>query len=117
MSIRVIPVIDLKGGRAVRAVGGDRDHYPPLLTCLHAGPDVLGVARGCRDRLNFRELYLADLDAIAGAEPCQSVYAGLRSLGIDLWLDPGIRDRTSLDSLGDADLSSLVVGLETIQGP
>src|SRR3954452_23878448 len=32
MPIRVIPVLDLKAGRAVRAIGGDRDHYQPLRT-------------------------------------------------------------------------------------
>jgi phosphoribosylformimino-5-aminoimidazole carboxamide ribotide isomerase len=117
MSIRVIPVLDLKGGRAVHAVGGHRDHYPPLRTCLHGDSDVLGVARGFRDILHRNELYLADLDAIAGQAPGRSLHAAIRSLGFDLWLDPGVRDRTSLALLGIEDVRSLVIGLETIRGP
>src|SRR5436309_344159 len=45
MPIRVIPVLDLKAGLAVRAIAGERDHYQPLRTCLHRDSDPLGVAR------------------------------------------------------------------------
>ena len=38
MSIRVVPVIDLKGDRAVHAVGGLRDQYQPLRTIWQADP-------------------------------------------------------------------------------
>src|SRR5262249_5179641 len=69
VSLRIIPVLDLKGGLAVHAIGGNRDHYRPLRTPLHADSQPLGVARGFRDVLHFRELYLADLDAIAGDTP------------------------------------------------
>ena len=37
MPLRVIPVLDLKAGRAVRAIGGDRDHYQPLRTRVARG--------------------------------------------------------------------------------
>jgi phosphoribosylformimino-5-aminoimidazole carboxamide ribotide isomerase len=117
MPLRVIPVLDLKGGQAVRAVGGDRAHYQPLRTRLHADSDPLGVARGFRDVLNLRELYLADLDAIAGGPPSYSLYRCIRALGLDLWVDAGIRDRTALGPLLAAGASSLVVGLETVRGP
>jgi phosphoribosylformimino-5-aminoimidazole carboxamide ribotide isomerase len=117
MPLRVIPVLDLKGGQAVRAVGGDRAHYQPLRTRLHADSEPLGVARGFRDVLNLRELYLADLDAIAGAPPSCSLYRSIRALGLDLWVDAGIRDRTALGPLRAAGVSSLVVGLETVRGP
>jgi phosphoribosylformimino-5-aminoimidazole carboxamide ribotide isomerase len=117
MPFRVIPVLDLKGGQAVRAVGGDRVHYQPLRTRLHADSAPLGVARGFRDVLNLRELYLADLDAIAGKAPSCSLYRAIRALGLDLWVDAGIRDRTGLDPLLAAGVSSLVIGLETVRGP
>jgi phosphoribosylformimino-5-aminoimidazole carboxamide ribotide isomerase len=117
MPFRVIPVLDLKGGQAVHAVGGDRAYYQPLKTRLHADSEPLGVARGFRDVLNLRELYLADLDAIAGGPPSCSLYSAIRALGLDLWVDAGIRDRSALGPLLAAGVSSLVVGLETVRGP
>jgi phosphoribosylformimino-5-aminoimidazole carboxamide ribotide isomerase len=117
MPLRVIPVLDVKGGRAVRAIGGDRDHYRPLSTRLHPGCDPLAVAQAYRDVFDFRELYLADLDAIAGMPPSEALYRSIRTLGVDLWVDAGIRDRTSLGPLLAAEVGTLVVGLETIRGP
>ena len=117
MPLRVIPVLDLKAGRAVRAIGGDRDHYRPLRTRLHADSEPLGVARAFRDVLNLRELYVADLDAIAGGRRAgRSIGPSARS-GFDLWVDAGVRDRTALAPLLAAGVSSLVVGLETVRGP
>jgi phosphoribosylformimino-5-aminoimidazole carboxamide ribotide isomerase len=115
--MRVIPVLDLKAGRAVRAIGGDRDNYRPLETRLHPGPDPLGVARGFRDALGLRELYLADLDAIAGGAPDHALYRAIGSLGIDLWVDAGVRDRSSLPPLLESGVATIVVGLETVRGP
>ena len=34
--MRIFPVLDLKGGQAVHALGGDRDHYRPVRSVLHA---------------------------------------------------------------------------------
>jgi phosphoribosylformimino-5-aminoimidazole carboxamide ribotide isomerase len=117
MPFRVIPVLDLKEGQAVHAVGGDRAHYRPLRTRLHAGSDPVGIASGFRDALDLRELYLADLDAIAGKPPSASLYKAIGALGIDLWVDAGIRDRNGLAPLLGAGISSLVAGLETLRGP
>jgi phosphoribosylformimino-5-aminoimidazole carboxamide ribotide isomerase len=117
MPLRVIPVLDVKGGRAVRAIGGDRDHYQPLATRLHPNSDPVGLARAYRDVFDFRELYLADLDAIAGMMPSEALYRSIRTLGVDLWVDAGIRDRTSLGPLLASEVATLVVGLETIRGP
>src|SRR4051812_2217086 len=47
--MQLIPVIDLKAGQAVRAVAGDRAHYQPLRSVLHAGGDPIGLASACRE--------------------------------------------------------------------
>ena len=117
MPLRVIPVLDLKAGRAVHAIGGDRDHYHPLRTRLHADSEPLGVARAFRDVLNLHEVYVADLDAIAGGAPSYSLYRAIGALGLGLWVDAGVRDRTALAPLLAAGVSSLIVGLETVHGP
>jgi len=55
--VRVIGVIDLRNGRAVRACAGRRDHYPSI-------GDPVDLARRYVDHYKLTELYLADLDAI-----------------------------------------------------
>lgn len=117
MPIRVIPVLDLQAGRAVRAIGGDRAHYRPLATRLHVDSDPVGVARGYVDALDPRELYVADLDAIGGTAPALATYRAIHALGVDLWVDAGIRDRASLAPLLDESVATIVVGLETVRGP
>jgi phosphoribosylformimino-5-aminoimidazole carboxamide ribotide isomerase len=115
--MRIIPVLDLQRGRAVHAVAGDRAHYQPVRSLLHDVPDPIGLALAYRDTLGLRDLYLADLDAIAGAPPALPLYRDLHAMGLSLWADSGVIDRASLSSLMDAGVSRIVVGLETVRGP
>jgi phosphoribosylformimino-5-aminoimidazole carboxamide ribotide isomerase len=117
MTVPVIPVLDVKAGRAVHAVGGRRDHYAPVRSVLHASPDPVALARAFRDRLGLRRLYLADLDAIAGAPPDLALYRSIQSPGVDLWVDAGLRNVRSARALLSAGVSTVVVGLETTGGP
>jgi phosphoribosylformimino-5-aminoimidazole carboxamide ribotide isomerase len=89
--MRLIPVLDVRGGAAVHAVGGNREHYRPLSSRWCDGADPVRVARAMRDRFAFEELYLADLDAILGQPPNRALYARLHALGFRLWVDAGIR--------------------------
>lgn len=109
--MRVLPVVDLLHGVAVRAVGGRRAEYRPLEPVC----DPVAVARGYRDRAQHAQLYVADLDAIAGAAPARHVYAQLHAAGFTLWLDAGVR--TLADALALPEVARLVVGLETVANP
>ena len=84
--MRVIPVIDLMGGQVVRGVGGRRDEYRPIKTILAADarPATIGRALAAA---GFREAYVADLDAIAGAAPAWSIYEELLSCPLTLAVD------------------------------
>jgi phosphoribosylformimino-5-aminoimidazole carboxamide ribotide isomerase len=64
--MRIIPVLDIFRGCAVHARGGNRVSYAPLSSQLAPGTtgDALAIVRAFHDRLGFRDLYLADLDAI-----------------------------------------------------
>jgi phosphoribosylformimino-5-aminoimidazole carboxamide ribotide isomerase len=67
--MRVVGVIDLKGGEAVHAVRGERERYRPVHSAIGgADGDALALARGFRDALRLEEIYVADLDAIGGSE-------------------------------------------------
>ncbi|HVE77890.1 MAG TPA: hypothetical protein VNA89_03460, partial [Gemmatimonadaceae bacterium] len=70
--MRVIPVLDLRGGRAVHARGGDRARYEPVRSAVApAAPpgDALALARGDRDALALADRYVADLAALGGGAP------------------------------------------------
>jgi phosphoribosylformimino-5-aminoimidazole carboxamide ribotide isomerase len=119
MPFAVIPVLDLKAGQAVHAVAGRREHYQALRSNLHPGSDPIDLARALRGKLGLHTLYLADLDAIAGAPPKLALYERIIALGIHLVVDAGLRDVKGTTPLLDLDGSccSLVAGLETVRGP
>jgi phosphoribosylformimino-5-aminoimidazole carboxamide ribotide isomerase len=102
--MRVVGVIDLKGGTAVHAVRGERERYRPL-------GDPLAVARAYRE-LGLEELYVADLDAIAGADlnPVVAALASEARVMVDAGVDEPARARALLD-LG---VHRVVVGTETL---
>jgi phosphoribosylformimino-5-aminoimidazole carboxamide ribotide isomerase len=119
VSFRVIPVIDLKGGVAVHAVGGRRDQYRPLRSVWQASgpPDELAAA--IRKGLGVAGLYVADLDAIEGGPARVDLYRRLIATGLELHLDAGVRDLLSLDPLVGLTAHGvrIVVGLESVRGP
>jgi phosphoribosylformimino-5-aminoimidazole carboxamide ribotide isomerase len=117
MNFSIIPVLDVKDGRAVHAVGGTRDLYQPMRTILHEGSRPIDVARAYRDRLRLHSLYLADLDAITGGTPHLSLYESLMEDGFELFLDAGLRDRSHARRFVEHPDLTLIVGLETVQGP
>ncbi len=114
----VIPVLDVRLGLAVRAQGGDRASYRPLRSVLGAEADPVELARGCRDTLGLRSLYLADLDALSdGSPPAFGLFRRLADLGLTTWVDAGVREAADLPALFEAGVGVAVVGLETVRGP
>ncbi len=116
---QVIPVLDLKAGRAVHAVAGRRAYYQPVRSILHETSSPLALAAALRETLGLRALYLADLDAIAGSSPDMPLYQNLISLGLHLIVDAGLRNPSSARPLLELDRgsSSIVAGLETLDSP
>src|SRR5438874_9368295 len=115
--MRVIPVLDLKAGQVVHGRAGRREDYQPVRSCLTPSSGPLDVARAFRDHFRFPELYVADLDAIAGASPSLPTYAALHSMEFRLWIDAGVHGVTDASPLLEAGIDRIVVGLETIDGP
>jgi HisA/HisF family protein len=100
--MRVVPVIDLKDGTAVHAVRGERERYRPL-------GDPLALARGFgRD-----ELYVADLDAIAGGGMQTEIIASLAGTA-RVMVDAGVSEPTRAQALLDLGVHRVVVGTETL---
>jgi phosphoribosylformimino-5-aminoimidazole carboxamide ribotide isomerase len=115
--MRVVGVLDLLGGVVVRGVGGRRSEYRPLVSRLTSSCEPLAVAQALREQLGLRELYVADLDAIAGGSPAWSAIAALQADGFKLWVDAGVRDEGEALRVGECGIGSVVIGLETVDAP
>jgi len=113
--MRVIPVIDLKGGVAVHAVGGERERYRPLRSRIAAGSDPVQVARAVRDRFGLDELYVADLEAIGGGPESSEIIAALAREG-RVMVDAGAAAATPVARLLELDVARVVIGTESLPG-
>jgi phosphoribosylformimino-5-aminoimidazole carboxamide ribotide isomerase len=113
--MRVIPVLDLRQGRAVWARRGVREAYRPVRSTLAPGEgDALALARAFQGRLGCTEAYVADLDAIGGAAPERSLVKAISATGISLFVDAGVTTVRDARSASDAGAARVVVGLETL---
>jgi phosphoribosylformimino-5-aminoimidazole carboxamide ribotide isomerase len=99
--VRVVGVIDLKGGTAVHAVRGERERYRPI-------GDPLSLAR----RFGLDELYVADLDAITGRGVQNETIASLARMA-DVMVDAGVSEPERAHALRDLGVR-VVVGTETL---
>ncbi len=114
--MHVIPVLDIRGGRAVHARGGMRERYEPVVSALapHAIPgDAVAIAGAYRDVLGAREVYVADLDAIAGGEVQREVLARVARVARE-WVDAGVATGQEARALMGDGVARVVVGLETL---
>jgi phosphoribosylformimino-5-aminoimidazole carboxamide ribotide isomerase len=113
--MRVVPVIDLKGGVAVHAVRGDRERYRPVSGRIGDGSDPVGLARAMRDRFGLDELYVADLDAIGGGTVSPDVVGAL-ARDARVMLDAGATGTTAIAGLLELGVARVIVGTESLAG-
>ena len=114
--MRVIPVIDLKSAAAVHAVRGERQRYRPLRSEIVVGSDPLAVTRAVRDVLGLAELYVADLDAIAGGPAHREVIAAL-AREARVMVDAGVTEAAEVRMLLELGVARVVIGTETLGDP
>ncbi|AUB85497.1 HisA/HisF-related TIM barrel protein [Candidatus Thiodictyon syntrophicum] len=109
--MKLIPVIDLKGGLVVAARLGDRRRYAPITSPLCPTAAPAAVAAALLGLHPFAVLYLADLDAIGGAAGHLEVVERLHRQhpGVSLWVDRGLTDLARL-----AHVARPVIGSESI---
>lgn len=117
----IVGVIDLQGGLAVHGVAGQRHLYRQLRCPGLEEPTARALGALYR-RLGVKQLYLADLDAIAGAEPNWNAYSELLADGHALWVDAGVdsarrgAELAEFQSGGRA-LEGVIVGSESLLEP
>jgi phosphoribosylformimino-5-aminoimidazole carboxamide ribotide isomerase len=111
----IIPTLDIKDGIVVHAKAGDRADYRPISSPFGAADDPVAIARGLLAATGSSILYIADLDAIAGAGSNFEFLRGLSDAlyGTTLWIDSGfskVADCALWLPLG----ATLVIGSETL---
>ncbi len=84
---RIIPVVDIKGGKVVHAKRGERDKYKPLITKLSLEANPVEFVKN----LNFNRIYVADLDSIMFRRPNLNILEIITKIRKTL-LDVGIRN-------------------------
>ncbi len=113
--MRIVPVIDLKGGIVVHARRGQRADYAPLRSPLVAGCEPVAVARALCRVCRTRTLYVADLEALAG-EPADAATLAAVSAVAEPWVDAGATTPERASALAGAGAARNVVGTESL-GP
>jgi HisA/HisF family protein len=114
--MRILGVLDLSSGRAVHARGGDRRRYEPVQAVAGVATEsgnAHALARIYRDGYDVTELYVADLDAIAGSGSQDDVVVGLAARGV-VWLDAGISSIARARHAFSLGVRRAIVGLETL---
>jgi phosphoribosyl isomerase A len=97
----VIPVIDLMRGQVVRARGGHRSTYRPIVSALGPGSDPVAMAGVLCRHCATTQLYVADLDALQGGAPQVDVLRALlqAASGLELWVDAGFSGASAAERL------------------
>jgi phosphoribosylformimino-5-aminoimidazole carboxamide ribotide isomerase len=111
--MRIVPVLDLKGGVVVHARRGQRADYAPLRSALVAGCEPVTVARALCARCRTSTIYVADLDALAAQPVSETILAKLASVA-DPWVDAGATTPEQAATLSRAGVARNVVGTESI---
>lgn len=113
--MELIPVIDLMGGKAVRAERGDRARYRPLSSALSPSAEPEAVLAAFLKLHPFRTVYVADLDAIERRGSNAMVLRRLRASQprVTFWVDCGLSGEAECRAWFSQNGDHLVLGSES----
>lgn len=109
----IIPVLDLKNGKAVSGKSGERETYKPLRTIFHHSSSPLKIAGALKNRGASR-IYIADLDSIEGAGSNFHIIKDISQLHISVMLDCGAGNVEDVKNALEA-ADKVIVATETLQ--
>jgi phosphoribosylformimino-5-aminoimidazole carboxamide ribotide isomerase len=112
--MKIVPVLDLKGGVVVHARRGQRADYAPLQSPLVEGSDPIEVARALTTLCRTQALYVADLDAIARRNPIDETTLAALAQVAEPWVDAGATTTGARAALARAGVTRNVIGTESI---
>ncbi|PKO46162.1 MAG: nickel transporter [Betaproteobacteria bacterium HGW-Betaproteobacteria-22] len=99
--MHIIPVIDLLNGEVVHAKQGNRQRYQSIQSQLTHSSKPLDVVAALLEYFPFKQLYIADLNAIQKLSHAPNNYTIIENITSDypeleLWVDAGIRSTIEL---------------------
>jgi phosphoribosylformimino-5-aminoimidazole carboxamide ribotide isomerase len=120
--VRIIPVIDLRDGRAVRGRSGDRSRYIGVTSLLSGAPatdlsDPAALLSVYRTSLRPATIYVADLDRITGVRDNDAILDDLATRAPEvrfLW-DGGFSDAATIAGASRNGRVVPVIGTETLR--
>lgn len=89
--MQIVPVLDIMKGEIVHAYQGQRQCYKALQSQLSPDNYWRNIIDGLLGLAPFRQLYIADLDAITGTDNNKELILNIRDYykDIHIWLDAG----------------------------
>lgn len=108
----IIPVLDLKGGKAVSGQSGKRDTYQELKTIFHETSDPEKIARTLKEG-GANRIYIADLDSIDGKGSNMELVSRINQI-IPVMVDCGAYDLNTVDEAFKSS-TNVIVATETLK--
>ncbi len=108
----IIPVMDLKNGKAVSGKSGKRESYTPLKTVFNKSSEPMSIARALK-KSGFSRIYIADLDAIDGKGSNLEIVQEINNI-IPVMFDSGIRNFIEVQNILDK-VEKVIIATETIE--
>ncbi|MEM1588290.1 MAG: HisA/HisF-related TIM barrel protein [Candidatus Bathyarchaeia archaeon] len=110
--MKVIPAVDVKNGLVVWAKMGLRESYKPLESWLCPSSNLLMLIKNLKE-VGFKEVYLADLDAISGKPKNFKLYNELSNL-TNLILDCGVKNLNEIEECLNCGVFKVVLATEVM---
>ena len=112
--MRIIPVIDVLNGKVVHGIQGERNKYNPIKSTICKGADPLTVAKAFKDKFNFHEIYIADLDSITKGNGDFNYVKKISKIDLKIIIDAGITTPEGANLLFKNGASVLIIATETL---
>jgi len=90
--VTILPVINIRAGEVVRAVGCDPANFETLESDLCPTGDPLPLAFALTERFKCKEVHLVDWDGITTRRPNLPLISELVEIGLLPWVDAGVHD-------------------------
>ncbi|NMC06880.1 MAG: hypothetical protein GYA24_16800 [Candidatus Lokiarchaeota archaeon] len=114
-AFRIVPVVDVKGGRAVHAIKGHRDAYAPVNCSWCKDGDVAALVTGYKELFGLHDLYIADLDAIMAGKPNKPMHKEiLARVDGEIMIDAGITTIAGFRKVVATGFKKVILGTESI---
>lgn len=114
--MKIYPVLDLLGDRAVHAIGGIRHEYQPLQSLDCETPCPIEISSRIRERFGLTDWYVADLNGIVHRDWNRRLIARLAENGLSLRVDWGLCDVEDLFEIGECPADSrMIIATEVLR--